>query len=292
MNLSNLAAGALNGLFLGGLYAIAALGLGLVFGVMRLVNVAHGELLVLGAYLVIGLAGALGLDPLVAALLAAPIMFLVGYPLQRQVFNPLMGGGPEPPLLAAFGVSIIAQNLFLLAWGADTRALQTAYSTQGVSVLGVSVPLIYLVAFAIALALVASTEWLIVRTPTGRAIRAAAQDPATATVMGIDPRRIYALTYGIGAATAAVGGALIALTFSVTPSAGLSWLLKGFVVVVLGGMGSLRGALLAGLLLGVAEGVGAAVVGTGYRDMVGFLIFLLVLVVRPNGLFGRRGRLA
>jgi branched-chain amino acid transport system permease protein len=292
MTASTLIIGTINGFFLGGLYVIAALGLGLIFGVMRLVNVAHGDLLILGAYLTITLAGWLRIDPLLAALLAAPLMFLVGYPLQSQVFHPLMGRGAEPPLLAAFGVAIIAQNLFLLIWGADTRALQTSYSTQGVSLLGVNVPLIYLIAFAIALALVAATEWLITRTRIGRAIRAAAQDPATAAVMGIDPRQIYALTYGIGAATAALGGGLIALTFSVTPSAGLGWLLKGFVVVVLGGMGSLRGALAAGLLLGVAEGLGGAIFGTGYRDMIGYLIFVLVLLLRPNGLFSLRGRLA
>lgn len=292
MTLTTLLAGTVNGFFLGGLYAIAALGLALVFGVLRLVNVVHGELLILAAYLNITISAMLGIDPLVAVLLVAPLMFLIGYPLHRWIFNPLMAQGAEAPLLAAFGLSIIGQNLFLMVWRADTQTLKTPYSQMGVDILGIHVPVLYLAAFGFALVLFAGLQWFMSKTHLGRAIRAAAQDAETASVMGVNPGGVYALTYGLGAATAAVGGALIALTFSVVPAGGLPWLLKGFVVVVLGGMGSIRGALLAGLLLGAAEGFGGAVVGTGYRDMVGYLIFLVVLVIRPNGLFGRRGRLA
>ena len=292
MSFSTLAAGVVNGFFLGGLYAITALGLALVFGVMQLVNVAHGELLILAAYLNITVSTMLGIDPLLAVLLIAPLMFLIGYPLQQWVFNPLMREGAEAPLLAAFGLSIIGQNLFLLSWRADTRTLKTSYSELGVDLLGIHVPLLYLVAFALALVTFAGVQWFITRTYLGRAIRAAAQDAPTASVMGVNPGAVYAFTYGLGAATAALGGALTAMIFSVVPAGGLPWLLKGFVVVVLGGMGSIRGALGAGLLLGAAEGLGAAIVGTGYRDMVGFLIFLVVLVVRPSGLFGRHGRFA
>lgn len=292
MNVSTLLAGVISGLLLGGLYAIAALGLSLVFGVMRLVNIVHGEFLLLAAYLNFSIASALGLDPLLAVLLIAPVMFLIGYVIQRWVLNPLMHRGGEPPLLAAFGLSIIAQNVMLLIWGADARTLTTSYSNLGVSLFGVRVPLMYLIAFVLAIILIAAVQLFISHSYLGKAIRAATQDPSTAQVMGINPRTIYTFTYGIGAAIATLGGTLIGLIFSFTPTSGLTWLLKGFVVVVMGGMGSIVGILAAGGILGIAEGIGGAIVGTGYRDMIGFLIFLIVLVFWPRGLFGKIGRFA
>lgn len=292
MNVSTLLAGVISGLLLGGLYAIAALGLSLVFGVMRLVNIVHGEFLLLAAYLNFSIASALGLDPLLAVLLIAPVMFLIGYVIQRWVLNPLMHRGGELPLLAAFGLSIIAQNVMLLIWGADARTLTTSYSNLGVSLFGVRVPLMYLIAFVLAIILIAAVQLFISHSYLGKAIRAATQDPSTAQVMGINPRTIYTFTYGIGAAIATLGGTLIGLIFSFTPTSGLTWLLKGFVVVVMGGMGSIVGILAAGGILGIAEGIGGAIVGTGYRDMIGFLIFLIVLVFWPRGLFGKIGRFA
>ncbi len=225
-------------------------------------------------------------------LLIAPVMFLIGYVIQRWVLNPLMHRGGEPPLLAAFGLSIIAQNVMLLIWGADARTLTTSYSNLGVSLFGVRVPLMYLIAFVLAIILIAAVQLFISQSYLGKAIRAATQDPSTAQVMGINPRTIYTFTYGIGAAIATLGGTLIGLIFSFTPASGLTWLLKGFVVVVMGGMGSIVGILAAGGILGIAEGIGGAIVGTGYRDMIGFLIFLIVLVFWPRGLFGKIGRFA
>ena len=292
MNLSTLLAGVISGLLLGGLYAIAALGLSLVFGVMRLVNIVHGEFLLLAAYLNFSIASALGLDPLLAVLLIAPVLFLIGYVIQRWVLNPLMQRGDEPLLLTVFGLSIIAQNVMVLIWGADARTLTAGYSSLGVSLLGVRVPLMYLIAFVLAVLLITAVHLFISRSYLGKAIRAATQDPSTAQVMGIHPRMVYAFTYSIGAAMATLGGTLIGLTFSFTPTSGLTWLLKGFVVVVLAGMGSIIGILAAGGILGIAEGLGGAIIGTGYRDMIGFLIFLLVLVFRPRGLFSKIVRLA
>jgi branched-chain amino acid transport system permease protein len=203
-----------------------------------------------------------------------------------------MHRGDEPPLLAAFGLSIIAQNVMLLIWGADARTLTTSYSSLGVSLFGMRVPLMYLIAFVLAIILIAAVQLFISHSYLGKAIRAATQDPSTAQVMGINPRTIYTFTYGIGAAIATLGGTLIGLIFSFTPTSGLTWLLKGFVVVVMGGMGSIVGILAAGGILGIAEGIGGAIVGTGYRDMIGFLIFLIVLVFWPRGLFGKIGRFA
>jgi branched-chain amino acid transport system permease protein len=279
--------GALNGLLLGGLYAITALGFSMIFGVMGLMNVVHGELLVLGAYLCFFISRALGIDPFIATLMVAVILFAVGYLLQLSIFNPVMERGVEPALLTAFGLSIIAQSLFLFFWTTNTRSINTTYSQVGLQLFGIHLPIMYLISFCFSLVLIAGVHLFMTRTYLGKAIRASTQDPETAQVMGVNVKRAYAFTYGIAAATAALGGTLIGMTFSFVPSSGLSWLLKGFVIVVLGGMGSIVGTLAGALLLGVVEGVGGAIMGTGYRDLIGLVIILLVLVARPTGLFGR-----
>ncbi|MDP6257476.1 MAG: branched-chain amino acid ABC transporter permease, partial [Rhodospirillales bacterium] len=222
-------------------------------------------------------------------LVLIPILFVLGYVMQRVLINPLMSAGLEPSLLTAFGLSIIAQNLFVEIWGGNTKSLNNNFSEMNVNLLGIDVPLLFILSFFIGIVVTVGIHLFITRTYTGRAIRAAAQDAATAMVMGINVNRIYAITAAIGAATAALGGTLIGMTFSFTPTTGFPWLLKGFVVVVLGGMGNIIGTLAGGLLLGLSEGIGAAFVGTGYRDMVGFVIFLLVLMFRPTGLFGLKG---
>ncbi|MBW1801847.1 MAG: branched-chain amino acid ABC transporter permease [Deltaproteobacteria bacterium] len=191
--------------------------------------------------------------------------------------------------MTAFGLSIIAQSLFIIFWSVDTRTINTSYSEKGLEMAGMNAPLMYLVAFGLSIILITGVHIFMTRTYKGKAIRAATQDPETAQVMGINVKSIYALTYAIGASTAALGGTLIGMTFSFLPASGLAWLLKGVVVVVLGGMGSILGTLAGGLILGAAEGIGAAVVGTGYRDLIGLIIFLVILIFRPRGLFGRTG---
>ncbi|HUJ68162.1 MAG TPA: branched-chain amino acid ABC transporter permease [Syntrophorhabdales bacterium] len=287
MSFFTFSGGALNGLLLGGLYAITALEFSMIFGVMGLMNVVHGELLILGAYLCFFISRALGIDPFLATLVVAIILFAVGYLLQRSIFNPVMDRGVEPALLTAFGLSIIAQSLFLFYWTTNSRSINTSYSQTGLQVLGIHLPVMYLISFGLSLVLIAGVHAFMTRSFLGKAIRAATQDPVTAQVMGINVKRVYAFTYGLAAATAALGGALIGMTFSFVPSSGLSWLLKGFVIVVLGGMGSIVGTFAGALLLGVVEGVGGAVMGTGYRDLIGLVIVLLVLVAKPTGLFGR-----
>ena len=289
MDLFFIGAGALNGLFLGGLYACMALGLSLVFGVMRFINVAHGDLLVLAAFLSFVCSSAFGLHPLITVLVLIPVLFVLGYALQRVLINPLMGAGLEPALLTAFGLSIIAQNSFVQIWGGNTKSLGTSMAESNTNLLGIDVPLLYIVSFVLGSVVTLGIHLFITRTYMGRAIRAATQDPATAMVMGINVNRVYAITAALGAATAALGGTLIGMTFSFTPATGFPWLLKGFVIVVLGGMGSVVGTLVGGLVLGLTEGIGAALFGTGYRDMVGFVLFLLILLVRPTGLFGHKG---
>ncbi len=289
MTFSTFFAGAVNGFFLGGLYAVVAIGLSLIFGVMRLVNVTHGEFLIAAAYLNLVITGVFGVDPLLATFISMPIIFVIGFATQRWVLNPVMGKGMEPALLMAFGLSIIAQNGMIYIFGGDPQTITTRFTQQGTEVLGVTVPTIYVVSLVLGVVLIGGLHLFISRTYLGKAIRAATQDPETAGIMGINVNHIYAITYGIGASLAAFGGLLIGAAFSFIPASGFPWLLKSFVVVVLGGMGSIIGTLLGGLILGTAEGMGAAIVGTGYRDMIGFLIFLLVLLIRPRGLFGRKG---
>jgi len=276
------------GVLLGGLFAITALGLSLVFGVMRLINLVHGELIVLGAYLAFVLLEHGGIDPLLGLLVIAPALAVVAYPIQRVLLTPLMSKGAEAPLLTTFGLSVIAQNVFILVFSGDTQSLSTSYASDSVDLAGIDVPVVYLISFGLALALSVAAHLVIQRTGIGREIRASAEDAVAAEVMGVNVPRIYAVTYGLGAGCAAVGGVLVGLTFSFTPTTGVTYLLTGFAVVVLGGLGSVKGTLLGGLLLGAIESVGGAFFGDGYRDLIGFLVFLTFLAIRPQGLFGRR----
>jgi len=197
VTISTLFAGVVNGILLGGLYALTALGLSMVFGVMRLVNVAHGELLILAAYLTLSVSSTLGIDPLLSMVPVAVLLFAIGYPIQRWVLNPLMPRGMEPPLLTAFGLSIIAQNLLLIVWKANTRAITTAYSEETITFVGVNVPLMYAIAFGLAILLMAGMHAFVSRTYLGKAIRAATQDPETARAMGINVEAVYAMTYSM-----------------------------------------------------------------------------------------------
>jgi len=276
-----------SGALLGGLFAITALGLSLVFGVMRLINLVHGELVVLGAYLALELTERAGIDPLVCMLLVAPALFVLAAPVHRVLLEPLMSKGAEPALLTTFGLSIIAQNVFVLVWSGDTQALQAPYASSSIEVAGLGIPAMYAISFGVALVLCAAVHALLQRTGLGREIRASSEDADAAAALGVDVRRVHALVYGLAAACAAIGGVLVGLTFDFTPTTGLTYLLTGFVVVVLGGLGSVKGTLLGALLLGVVESVGAAFFGDGYRDFIGFVAFLVVLSLRPQGLFGR-----
>jgi branched-chain amino acid transport system permease protein len=285
---SDLFSALLSGLGIGGLFAVTALGLSLVFGVMRLMNLAHGEFIVLGAYVIYYLAHLAGLDPLVAVLIAAPVVALLAYPLQHYALSPVMSRGAEAPLLITFGVSVVIQNLFVLAFTADVRSLDASYAQANVS-LGVKVPVIYIISLAVALVLLAITHLVVTRTSFGRRLRASSEDPVAAEVMGVNVRRVYSATYALAAGSAAVGGALVGLAFSFGPVTGTTYLVTGFAVVVLGGVGSIKGTLIGGLLLGVIESVGAAFVGDGWRVFIGCMVVLVVLSIRPQGLFGRAG---
>jgi branched-chain amino acid transport system permease protein len=279
----------LSGLGSGGLFAGTALGRSLVVGVMRLINLAHGELIVLGAYLVFTLGEHFGLDPLVGMVIVACVVALLAYPLQHYLLSPVMSRGAEAPLLITFGISVVLQNLFIRLFTADVRSLNATYAQAHVPVFGVKLPVVYIISFALALLLLGATHLVVTRTGFGRRLRASSEDAPAAEVMGVNVKRVYSATYALAAASAAVGGVLVGLAFSFAPTTGTTYLVTGFAVVVLGGVGSIKGTLIGGLLLGVLESVGAAFVGDGWRDFIGFVVFLIVLSIRPQGLFGRVG---
>jgi branched-chain amino acid transport system permease protein len=278
----------IDGLFLGGLYACIALGLTLVLGVMRLVNLAHGELLIGACYLASALSTVLRLDPLALLILVAPIMFLLAYPLQRFVLNPLQRSGQEAVLVATFGISLVAQTAFVLIFGSNPKSLSASYTLTGITLLGDTVRTVYVIALCAGLLLVIGMHLVFSHLRFGKALRAAAEDPVAAASVGINVEHIYAVTFGLAAAISAVGGALIGLSFGFEPTTGTDWLLRSFTVVVLGGLGSLWGSLVGGILIGMLEEVIASQVGPQYRDLIVFSFLVLILVVRPQGIFGRK----
>jgi branched-chain amino acid transport system permease protein len=279
-----------SGFLLGGILALIALGLSISLGVMRLVNLAHGELLVCGAYLSYFLLRYTGIDPIAGLLLVGVIMAAIALPFQRLLIAPLAGKGMEAPMMTMFGVSIILQNLLLLAFTADTRAIDAPYAARPLTIGPVTVSQIYVIGFAVSVVMVWLVHLLVTRTAFGRELRASSADATAAATMGVDVRRVHALTFALGAACAAMGGVLIGTAFSFTPGTGATYLLISFAVVVLGGVGNIFGTLVAGIAMGLLQSLGAVVLGDGYRDLVGLVLFLLALALRPQGITSAGGR--
>lgn len=279
------------GLFVGGIYGIGAVGLSLIFGVLKLLNVAHGELLMIGGYVGFWLFLGFGLDPFLALLIVIPVMFVLGLVLQYVLFDRVARLEPETKiknsLLISFGLVLILQNFATQLWTADERSIQTNYSGLGFQVSGIILPYTRLATLGIAFVCIIAVWLFLQKTHTGKTIRATAEDWEAATLAGINIRRVYLITFGLGAATAGIAGTLFTVGYGLTPTIGLAWTLKSLVVVVLAGTGSVIGAFPAGLVLGVAEAISGMTLGTAYREVVGLIIFLVVLLLRPQGLFGR-----
>jgi branched-chain amino acid transport system permease protein len=278
----------IQGGLLGGIYALFAIGLSLSFGIMRLVNIAHGDLIVLSAYIALVVIGATGLDPISSLVIVVPLMFVVGYVLQRGLLNFTLGGGLLPPLLVTFGISVIIQNVLLQVFGAYTHRLhQGAVETASLQLLGgISVGVYPLMVFAVAVLAIAGLQLLFYRTPLGRAFRAVSDDADTAELMGIDKRQLFALALGIAMIFTALAGVLFAIRTNFDPAAGSIRLILAFEAVIIGGLGSLWGTLLGGMVLGIAQAVGAALSPT-WQILAGHLAFLIILIVWPSGLFPR-----
>ena len=279
------------GLLLGGLYGLAAAGLSLVFGVLKVLNVAHGELIMLGGYGAFWLFALAGLDPFVSLLIVIPATLLFGALLYWGLFGWVVRTDEEMriknSLLIGFGLGLALHALAVQLWTADERSITTAYAGAILDLGAISVPLVRLASLALAFALIGGLHLLLARWRWGRAIRATAEDWEAALLTGIDVRRAYLLAFAAGTGLAGAAGTLVSVGYSISPSIGLEWTLKALIVIVLAGLGSMLGTFVGGLVLGVAEAISATVFGGPYREVVGLLIFLVVLVARPQGLFAR-----
>lgn len=277
-----------NGVLLGGLYACIAIGFSIIWGVMNLINLAHGSMIVLGAFITFFLSTQTGIDPFLTLPVAGISLFCLGYVLQRSAINLLVRASVFMTLIFTFGLDMLLINIFVLLFTADLRSVPLTYAQQTISILGLTFPLGRLIVFAVAIALTVSLSWFLNRTRTGRAIQATSFDREAAALSGIDIDRIYALTFAIGAMMAGMAGSLIAVIYSFSPVSGESFTMKSFVIVVLGGLGSVPGAIIGGIILGVVENLASYILDSGYRDAVGFGLLVLILVARPRGLVGKR----
>ncbi|MBY5368456.1 MULTISPECIES: branched-chain amino acid ABC transporter permease [Rhizobium] len=277
----------LQGILLGGLYALFAAGLSLVFGIMRLVNLAHGDLIVLAAFLIMLIGSSFGLNPFVAALIAAPLMFGLGWILQYHLLNRTLGKDVLPPLLVTFGLSIVIQNGLLEAFTADSRRVSTgSLETASVQIGSVNAGLMPLLTFASAVLVILALNQLIYRTSLGRAFRATSDDVVTASLMGIRPNSIFAVATGLAMMIVTVAALYLGMRANFDPTAGPARLIYAFEAVIIGGLGSLWGTLAGGVILGLAQTIGAAV-NPEWQILAGHVAFLLVLLFRPRGLFPR-----
>jgi branched-chain amino acid transport system permease protein len=274
------------GVLVGGLYAMFAAGLALIFGVMRLVNIAHGDLIVLAAYLALVMTTSLGIDPIASLLVVAPVMAAIGYALQRGILNYTLGDDLLPPLLVTFGLSIIIQNGLLELFTADSRKLNAGAIEIATLPLaeGLYIGVLPLAQLVLAVAIVAGLQLVFYRTALGRAFRATSDDQAVARLMGLDTRHVFGLAMALSLGVVAIAGVLLAVRANFDPSIGPARLIFGFEAVIIGGLGSMWGTLAGGIILGVAQAIGSKI-DPGWQLLAGHLVFLVILAVRPQGLF-------
>lgn len=276
----------LQGILLGGLYALFGTGLSLIFGVMRLVNLAHGDFIILAAYLSL-LVVAFGLHPLLTLLLVVPILFGLGVLLQRSILNKMLGEGLMPPLVITFGFSVILQNVLQLGFSADSQDLDAgALETASMRFGEVTIGILPLITFIVAVLILVGLQLFLNRTTLGQAFRATSDDPATAELMGINSRQIYGWAMGLSLAIVGVAGVLLGIRTNFTPTIGPARLIFAFEAVIIGGLGNIWGTLAGGIILGLAQNIGAALNPTWFQ-LAGHVVTLLVLAIRPSGLFAR-----
>jgi branched-chain amino acid transport system permease protein len=277
-----------NGILTGTLYAMIGVGLTVIFGVMRIINLAHGDMVMLGMFGAYWSYTLWKIDPFVSALLLVPLLFLAGMLAYRFLLKAIIPGGELNTLLYTAGLSLLIANLALFAWTGDYRTLNLAYAEVPLRPYGIAVPVPLAIAFGLAVLITVALYFFLARTDTGRAVRATSQNAEAAALMGINVENISMITFGLGAALAAAAGVLLVPSLYLYPTVGEILIVKCFVIVVLGGLGSVPGAIAGGILLGVVESYGAVYVSVAYKDTIGFIIFLLVLLFRPQGLFGAR----
>jgi branched-chain amino acid transport system permease protein len=277
----------LNGILLGGLYAVIAIGLSTIMGIVKVMNFAHGDLMILSSYLALVFVSWFGLSPFWSFLLVVPAMYGVGYFYQRALINRVLGQEMDPPLIVAFGVGIILQNLLMLVFTPDARTLMTGIGLKTIPLAPqLRIPVNYLLDFLISLAVIFFLYIFFQKTYLGRAIRAASDDETAARLMGVNTKAVYAHAMGISSMTAAVAGVLVGMTFTFYPHTGSEYLFIAFGVAIIAGLGSMKGTFVAGMILAVAQLFGGHFLGPGYQMVSGHVILLLVLLVKPKGLFG------
>ena len=281
-----------SGLLVGGMYGLVALGLALAFGVLKVLNVAHGELVMLGGYATFFAVTTLGMDPFVALPFVFIALFIFGLALYQILFRFVIKFDEEQriknSLLISFGLVLVLQALAVRFFTGDERAVVTDYSQSALTLGSIRVPYVRLSGLVVAVVAAFALEWLLNRTRFGNALRATSEEWSLALLTGIDIRRIYMLAFAISAGLAGIAGSMVSLGYSVSPSIGLGWTLKALIVIVLAGIGSMRGIVLAGMLLGLLEGLSSVWVGGAYREVVALVVFLIILSIRPQGLFGRQ----
>jgi branched-chain amino acid transport system permease protein len=279
-----------NGLLIGGIYALVSIGVTLIFGVVKIVNFAQGEFVMLGMYISYGLATHLGLDPVASLVVSMPALFLAGMVLQRVLIRRVLGLGDMPQIFLTFALSLLLINVALLLFTADYRTVHTSYSDLSIRIGPVYVGVARLIAFVVAILLTGALEIFLRVTDLGKAMRAASQNPEVAMLMGINPDHVFSVAVGLSLALAGAAGSLIMPFYSVYPGVGQAFVLMAFVVVVLGTLGNVRGAFIASLMMGIAESLGIQFIGADSGLLVVFAVLLLTLAVKPGGLFGGRLR--
>ncbi|UCG10499.1 MAG: branched-chain amino acid ABC transporter permease [Dehalococcoidia bacterium] len=288
VTLEGFASALVKGILLGGLYVAIALGLSLVFGVMKLINVGHGDLVILGSYFAWAITGWLGMDPFLSLVIGVPLFFVLGFFVQKFIINRTFRISLDAALIACFGISIIVQSLCQAIWTPFNRSLLTDYRLVNFAVGPVTIPLRYLLDFIGGLAVMLALRAFLRRTYLGRAISAASQNEPVAERMGINPNRVYSFAFAIAMACAAVAGVLLGLTFSFHPASGPPFLIISFGVIVLGGLGSMAGTFIGGMIFGLSQTLGAYLSGSMMVQMLApYVLVFVVLAVRPQGIFGR-----
>jgi branched-chain amino acid transport system permease protein len=275
------------GILLGGLYALIALGLSLVFGVMKLINVAHGDLVLFSSYFAYAALTMAGIDPILSLVIGIPLLFVLGFAIQKYLLSRAFAISMEAPLIIAFGISLILQNFQQIVWSPMSRGLTTSYTLASFGIGGVRVPFAYLLDFIAALVVMLLLREFLNRTYLGKAINAASQDRKAAQLMGINTGRVYAFAFAISMMTAAVAGVFLGLTFPFTPQSGVSFLIIAFGVVIIGGLGSMLGTFIGGMVLGLAQTLGGYFFGAAAQMLCAYSVVIIVLAVRPQGIFGR-----
>ncbi len=278
----------INGLLIGGLYATIGIGFSLVWGVMKVINLTHGGMIMLGAYISYSLFEYAKVDPFLSIPISMAILFFIGILLERYIVDPIIKSGIFMTITLTFGLEMILENVILLIWSGNYRSITTSYSGNSFEFFGATISLVRFLMFIAAISITIILYLFMYKTKTGNAIRATSLNREGAQIVGVNISKIYRITFGIGAALAGASGALLSSVYTISPSMAASLIGKAFIVTVLGGLGSVNGAIFGGIVLGLAESFGSEYIGTGFQEATGFVLLVLVLALRPQGLLGRK----